>query len=119
VVDGSARSIYSGYIKVSPKAHQTDAYQKSSNLLLSKRGRVDAIPNLEIKANDVKCSHGASVKKIGEEELFYCESRGIPPNECKQLLTDGFLREAYGRIERKAVFQPLLDILNPQAFENE
>ena len=72
-----ARSVFSGMIRVHPGAQKTDAYQQNRNLLLSDDARADSIPNLEIGANDVRCSHGATVAPLDEDEIFYLESRSI------------------------------------------
>ncbi len=91
------RSVYYGYIRVAEDAQKTDAYQQSRNLLLSERGRADAIPNLEIKANDVKCSHGASITQFTAEEMFYLQSRGLSKEKAEELLVTAFLEEAIAR----------------------
>jgi Fe-S cluster assembly protein SufD len=98
-VKDTARSVYYGYIKVQEGAQKTDAYQTSRNLVLSKTGRADAIPNLEIKANDVKCSHGASVGHVSGEELFYLRSRGLPLEAAEELLVEGFFSDLISRIQ--------------------
>ncbi len=94
----SARSVYSGLIKVSEGAQKTDAYQQNRNLVLSRQARADSIPNLEIAANDVRCTHGATISQVEEEHLFYCESRGIPRTEAQKLIVEGFFRPVIDRI---------------------
>lgn len=94
----SARSVYSGMIKVSEGAQKTDAYQQNRNLVLSRQARADSIPNLEIGANDVRCTHGATVSQVEEEHLFYLESRGIPRTEAQKLIVEGFFRPVIDRI---------------------
>ena len=93
-----ARSIYSGLIKVYEGAQRTDAYQQNRNLVLSREARADTIPNLEIGANDVRCTHGATVSQVEEEHLFYLESRGIPRSEAQKLIVEGFFRPVIDRI---------------------
>jgi len=93
-----ARSVYSGLIKVSEGAQRTDAYQQNRNLVLSREARADTIPNLEIGANDVRCTHGATVSQVEEEHLFYLESRGIPRSEAQKLIVEGFFRPVIDRI---------------------
>lgn len=93
VLKEKARGVYFGFIRVAEAAQKTDAYQKSRNLLLSPEARADAIPNLEIKANDVKCSHGATVGQVQLEELFYLMSRGLTRPRAEELLVEGFLSE--------------------------
>lgn len=97
VAKDSARSVYYGFIRVAEGAQRTDAYQKSRNLLLSSDARADAIPNLEIKANDVKCSHGASVSQFGGEDLFYLMSRGLARADAEKLLVEAFFADLVTR----------------------
>ncbi len=97
-VKEKARSVYSGLIKVSEGAQRTDAYQQNRNLVLSRTARADTIPNLEIKANDVRCTHGATVSQVEEEHLFYLQARGIPRAEAQKLIVEGFFRPVIDRI---------------------
>ena len=90
IVDGKARAIFNGQILVAPLAQGTDARQQSRNLLLSDSARVDTKPQLEIYADDVKCSHGAAVGQLDPEELFYLQSRGLNADDARNLLTYGF-----------------------------
>ena len=94
----NARSVYSGLIKVSEGAQKTDAYQQNRNLVLSRTARADSIPNLEIGANDVRCTHGATVSQVEEEHLFYLQARGIPRTEAQKLIVEGFFRPVIDRI---------------------
>lgn len=98
-VTDAARSVYYGFIRVAEGAQKTDAYQKNRNLLLSEDARADAIPNLEILANDVKCSHGASVGQVGADELFYLMSRGISRTEAEQMLVQAFFEDVVAKVE--------------------
>jgi Fe-S cluster assembly protein SufD len=91
VLTDQARSVYSGLIRVRPHAQKTDAYQQNRNLLLSRTARADSIPNLEIGANDVRCTHGATVGKVDEEELFYIMCRGLTRSEATRLIVEGFV----------------------------
>ncbi|MBM3825252.1 MAG: Fe-S cluster assembly protein SufD [Verrucomicrobia bacterium] len=93
-----ARTVFSGLIKVEPGAQRTDAYQTNRNLLLSPEAEADSLPGLEIEANDVKCSHGATTGQISPEELFYLLARGIPLAAAQELLAQGFLEEVLTRI---------------------
>lgn len=88
-----SKSIFSGLIKVDPNAQNTDAFQTNRNLLLSSKAEADSLPGLEILANDVKCSHGATTSKIDEQELFYLLSRGIPRKISEKLIVLGFFDE--------------------------
>lgn len=94
----SARSVYSGLIKVYEGAQKTDAYQQNRNLLLSREARADSIPNLEIGANDVRCTHGATISQVVPEHVFYLQARGIPRTEAQKLIVEGFFRPVIDRI---------------------
>ncbi len=91
IVSGTAKAIFSGRIVVAPDACKTEAYQENHSLLLSDSAKVDTMPQLEIYADDVKCSHGAAIGKLDEEEQFYMRSRGIPEQEAKVLQMLSFL----------------------------
>lgn len=94
----SARSVYSGLIKVEEGAQKTDAYQQNRNLVLSREARADSIPNLEIAANDVRCTHGATISQVVPEHVFYLQARGIPYTEAQKLIVEGFFRPVIDRI---------------------
>jgi Fe-S cluster assembly protein SufD len=94
----NARSVYSGLIKVEEGAQKTDAYQQNRNLVLSRTARADTIPNLEIRANDVRCTHGATVSQVVPEHVFYLQARGIPYTEAQKLIVEGFFRPVIDRI---------------------
>jgi Fe-S cluster assembly protein SufD len=98
IVDGKARAIFNGQILVAPRAQGTDAKQQSRNLLLSETARVDTKPQLEIYADDVKCSHGATVGQLDPEELFYLQSRGLNADDARNLLTYGFAADVLTRV---------------------
>ncbi|MEO7318502.1 MAG: Fe-S cluster assembly protein SufD [Chthoniobacteraceae bacterium] len=102
-LDDTARTIFSGLIRVNPGAHKTDAYQKVRNLLLSDEAEANSAPGLEIEADDVRCSHGATSGQIDYEELFYLMSRGISRKESQKLVVFGFLQEAIDRIGNEAI----------------
>jgi len=95
---GNARSVYSGLIKVEEGAQKTDAYQQNRNLVLSRTARADSIPNLEIAANDVRCTHGATISQVEEEHLFYLQTRGLPRSEAQNLIVEGFFRPIIDRV---------------------
>ena len=97
-LDGASRSVFRGIIRVAEKAQQTDAYQTNRNLLLSGDARADSLPKLEIEADDVKCSHGASVGELDEEAIFYLMSRGLSRNQAERLVVLGFLGEVLQRL---------------------
>src|SRR5215204_3592818 len=95
---GNARSVYSGLIKVDEGAQKTDAYQQNRNLVLSRTARADSIPNLEIAANDVRCTHGATISQVVPEHIFYLQARGIPYTEAQKLIVEGFFRPVIDRV---------------------
>jgi Fe-S cluster assembly protein SufD len=102
-LDGRARSIFGGLIRVEPHAHFTDAYQKVRNLLLSDDAEADSMPGLEILADNVRCTHGATSGQIDEDELFYLRTRGIPTNLAQRLIVSGFLNEVIKRLDHPAI----------------
>jgi FeS assembly protein SufD len=116
LVKDKARAVFYGYIKVGTDAQKTDAYQTNKNLLLSSEARVDSIPNLEILANDVKCSHGSSTGQVSREEIFYLMSRGLSEKQARTLLIEGFILEALQRVSNKEwsdkLAQRVLDALS-------
>jgi Fe-S cluster assembly protein SufD len=97
-----ATAVWSGMIRVDPGAQRTDAFQESRNLLLSDGAHADAIPGLEIEANDVRCTHAATVARLDEDQIFYLQSRGLTRAESEQLLVGGFLEVIAGRLEGSA-----------------
>ena len=99
---------FQGCMVVREGAQKTDARQLSRNLIIGRRAAIDTKPELEIYADDVKCSHGATVGDLDEAALFYLRARGISPEEARRMLIDGFLREAVEGIEDRAVREHLL-----------
>ena len=99
VLEESATAVWRGMIRVDPGAQQTDAFQESRNLLLSKSAHADAIPGLEIEANDVRCTHAAAVAQIDAEQLHYLRSHGLPDEQAKRLIIEGFLEALVERLE--------------------
>jgi Fe-S cluster assembly protein SufD len=93
-----SRTVYAGMIKVEEGAQKTDAYQTNRNLLLSEEARSDSVPQLEIGANDVKCSHGSSTAPVEPGELFYLMSRGLPRHMAQQILVKGHMTDVLTRI---------------------
>jgi Fe-S cluster assembly protein SufD len=107
VLQGRSEVVWRGNIIVDPGAQQTDAFQESRNLLLSKRAHADAIPGLEIQANDVRCTHAAAIAQIDPEQLFYLESRGLREETAKRLVIEGFLAALVERFEEGPVREVL------------
>lgn len=102
-LDDESRTIFAGLIKVDEGAHRTDAYQKVRNLLLSDDAEANSAPGLEILADDVRCSHGATSGQIEKEELFYMLARGINKRTAQRLIVHGFLQEAVDRLENPVI----------------
>jgi Fe-S cluster assembly protein SufD len=94
-----SRTIFSGLIIVDPDAQKTDAYQSNRNLMLSDDAESNSLPGLEIQANDVRCTHGATSSRIDPEQEFYLKSRGIPTKAANELLIFGFFEEVLNRLE--------------------
>jgi Fe-S cluster assembly protein SufD len=106
-----AKTIFSGLIVVDPDAQKTDAYQSNRNLMLSDEAEANSLPGLEIQANDVRCTHGATSARIDAEQEFYLESRGIKPAQAQELLVFGFFEEVLGKIENPQLHDSLTEII--------
>lgn len=104
-----ARSVWQGMIKVFPGAQKTDGYQANRNLILAQTARADSIPGLEIEADDVRCTHGATVSQLDPEEVFYLRSRGLPLEETQRLIVQGFFTPVIERIALPSVRARLAD----------
>jgi Fe-S cluster assembly protein SufD len=96
-VAGSSRSVYSGLIRVRHGAVRSDAMQTNHNLVLDPRAHADSVPNLDIEENDVRCSHASTVGPVDEEQLYYLESRGVPPERAERLIVMGFYEDIITR----------------------
>jgi Fe-S cluster assembly protein SufD len=102
-----SRIVWKGMIRVEKDAQRTDAYQKDDNLVLSDAARADSIPGLEIEANDVRCTHGATVGRVDDEMVFYLRSRGIGRETAVRLIVEGFFANVYDRITLDPVRETL------------
>lgn len=111
ILDGRSHGVFNGRVHVHPGAQKTDSEQANQNLLLSRDAEVDTKPELEIYADDVKCSHGATVGQLDEEMLFYLRSRGIDASAARGLLTYGFAQDVIGRISLAPVRERLEGLL--------
>jgi Fe-S cluster assembly protein SufD len=111
VLQDRSSAVWKGNIIVDPGAQKTDAFQESRNLLISKRAHADAIPGLEIQANDVRCTHAAAVAQVDPEQLFYLRSRGLREDVAKQLVIEGFLSALVERFEQGTVREVLSEVL--------
>lgn len=106
------RAVFRGIIKVFPGAQRTDAYQTNRNLLLSGNARADSLPNLEIEADDVRCSHGATVGQLDAEEMFYLRSRGMSKEDAERLVIFGFFGEVLERLPLPEVVEELKEAVS-------
>jgi len=111
VLKDRARSVYQGMIQVAPGAQRTDAYQANRNLLLSETARADSIPGLEILANDVRCTHGATVGTVDPEQMYYLMTRGLPRNDAQRLVVEGFFAPVLDRIPLESVREHLRGVI--------
>jgi Fe-S cluster assembly protein SufD len=107
ILTDRSQAVWRGMIKVDPGAQQTDAFQECRNLLLSKRAHADAIPGLEILANDVRCTHAAAIAQIDKDQLFYLRSRGLDNGVATRLVIEGFMQELVERFEEGPIRQAL------------
>lgn len=98
---GQARSVYTGLIRIEEQAATCEAYQENRNLLLSEEARAESIPELEILNEDVRCTHGATVAPLDEEQVFYLKSRGLPHHQALRLIVYGFLDQTLSRLPEK------------------
>ncbi|MBA2623513.1 MAG: Fe-S cluster assembly protein SufD [Chthoniobacterales bacterium] len=106
-----SRNTFGGLIRVEPHAHFTDAYQTVRNLLLSDDAEANSMPGLEILADNVKCSHGATSGQLNEDEFFYLLARGIPARAARQLLVGGFLNEVVQRLNHPAIAEKIHELI--------
>jgi Fe-S cluster assembly protein SufD len=111
ILGGAAHGVFNGKVYVHPDAQKTDGKQTNNNLLLSPDAQVDTKPQLEIFADDVKCTHGATVGRLDEVALFYLKSRGLPAEEAQRLLTYAFAADVLERITEEAVRQTLENVV--------
>lgn len=107
VLRDRSRVVWRGMIRVEPEAQQTDGYQRSDALLLTPTCRNDAIPGLEIEADDVRCTHGATAGRVDEEQIFYCMCRGLTKYEAMHMIVEGFFQIVYDRIPVEIVRETL------------
>jgi Fe-S cluster assembly protein SufD len=111
VLEGRSTAVWKGNIIVDPGAQKTDAFQESRNLLISKRAHADAIPGLEIQANDVRCTHAAAVAQVDPDQLFYLRSHGLRGDVAKRLVIEGFLAALVERFEEGPMRETLAGAL--------
>jgi Fe-S cluster assembly protein SufD len=102
-LSGKARAVWRGMIRVEEGAQKTNAYQENRNLLLSKTAHADSIPGLEILANDVRCTHGATLGQVDREQIFYLMTRGLSRSEAERLIVGGFFQDVLDRVQLEPV----------------
>jgi Fe-S cluster assembly protein SufD len=117
VLAAGSTAVWRGMIKVDPGAQQTDAFQESRNLLLSPEAHADAIPGLEILADDVRCTHAAAVAQVDKDQLFYLTSRGISDEDAKALIIEGFLESLVERLAEGPVRDSISEALETRLAE--
>jgi Fe-S cluster assembly protein SufD len=108
---GRSKTIFSGLIVVDPDAQKTDAYQSNRNLMLSDDAEANSLPGLEIQANDVRCTHGATSSRIDPEQEFYLQARGIAKDAADELLTFGFFEEVLSKLGHEPLHDALRDLV--------
>ena len=111
VINDSSKSVYQGKIYVDSKAQKTDGYQLSKALLLNEQAEFNAKPELEIYADDVKCSHGSASGSLDEDSIFYLMSRGLDQKTAKKLLIDGFLLDVVEKITDEEIKKLLKNMI--------
>jgi Fe-S cluster assembly protein SufD len=115
-VKDDASSVYQGIIRVDKTAQRTDAYQSNKNLILGGAATADSVPKLEILANDVKCSHGATVGPVDKEQLFYLNSRGLTPTEAEELVVLGFFKQVIEAFPLVSAHEWVAEVVSRKVF---
>ena len=111
IVNDKSKSIYRGLITIKENSKNSNGYQKQDTLILSRDAEADAVPNLEINNNEVKCSHGATIGQIDDEKLFYMMSRGLTKKQAEKEIVTGFLTEMIDRSKSKVMKEKMLDLM--------
>ena len=119
VLQGKAYSFFSGMVSIVKEAQRSDAYQSFKGLLLSKEARAEAIPNLEILADDVKCSHGAAVGPVDEDQKYYFQTRGVPPDLAEKTIILGFFEPVISAVPSEEVQDKLRTFIEEKISKNE
>jgi Fe-S cluster assembly protein SufD len=118
-LQGGSRIVWRGMIKVDRDAQETDGYQRDDNLILSESSRADSIPGLEIEADDVKCSHGATAGRVDDEQVFYACTRGLTRKEAVRMIVSGFFQQVFDRIPIQRVRHALGEAIGRRVREFE
>jgi Fe-S cluster assembly protein SufD len=106
-VEDTAQSVYSGLIRIRPDAQKSVAFQTNRNLVLTEGADARSVPNLEIEADDVKCSHASTVGPVDDDQLYYLATRGVPPEEAERLIVLGFFDDVFDRLPVPSLVGPL------------
>jgi Fe-S cluster assembly protein SufD len=106
-VEDTAQSVYSGLIRIRPNAQKSVAFQTNRNLVLTEGAEAKSVPNLEIEADDVKCSHASTVGPVDDDQLYYLATRGVPPEEAERLVVLGFFDDVFDRLPVPSLVTPL------------
>lgn len=114
-----SRTVWRGMIKVDALAQKTDGYQRNDNLILNPSARADSIPGLEIEADDVRCTHGATSGRVDDEMIYYCQTRGLTREEAVRLIVSGFFQQISDRIPLESVRRALGDAISQRIREYE
>lgn len=117
VLGDRSTSVWRGMIKVDPGAQQTDAFQENRNLILTREAHADAIPGLEILADDVRCTHAAAIAQIDEDQLYYLRSRGLDGATARRLVIDAFMQELVERVHDGPLREEVSDALERRLLE--
>lgn len=118
VLFGNSRFYFEGLIKIDRRAQQSNAYQKNQNILMSDKSWADSRPKLEILANDVRCTHGATIGKIDPTMLYYLQSRGLSKSKSESLILEGFFNEVIERIPDSKIAEKIRGEIKKKIFEN-
>ena len=114
-----SRLVWRGMIKVDRDAQKTNGYQRNDNLMLSEEARADSIPGLEIEADDVRCTHGATTGRVDDEQIFYCRCRGLTRKEAIRTVVEGFFQQVFDRITIESVRDALAEAIRRRVREFE
>ena len=106
-VEDTAQSVYSGLIRIRRDAQKSVAFQTNRNLVLTEGAEAKSVPNLEIEADDVKCSHASTVGPVDDDQLYYLATRGVPPEEAERLIVLGFFDDVFDRLPVPSLVAPL------------
>lgn len=113
IANANGYGLFEGLVYVAPDAQKTEAYQQSRNVLLSPTARIQTLPQLEIYADDVKCSHGATVGQMNEEQIYYMRQRGLSEEDARKLQLGGFIRQVLDRVDDEALREEMERLLFP------